>query len=146
LFIGAIRTPFQQLVTAYHRWAFFNYTAIMAVVASTAVTVTIAVKTSSLQCLVWGTYTQEGILLIAMVWACRRYVSFKHLEWLPTSEVREIFRYGGRVQVAAVASSLNSESNTLLMGFFFPTQYVAYYGIGANFCQQVYGMTGNALS
>lgn len=146
LFISAIRTPFQQLVTAHHRWAFINSTAIMATVTSTAITVAVAVKTSSLQCLVWGSYTQEGILLIAMVWACRRYVSLKRLDWLPISEVRQIFRFGSRVQIAAVASSLNSELNTLLMGFFFPAQYVAYYGIGANFSEQVSNMTYNALS
>ena len=146
LFISAIRTPFQQLVTAHHRWAFLNYVTIMATVASTAITVAVAVKTSSLQCLVWGSYTQEGILIIAMAWACRRYVSLKHLNWLPTSEVRQIFRFGSRVQIAAVASSLNSELNTLLMGFFFPPQYVAYYGIGANFTQQVSSMTYNGLN
>jgi O-antigen/teichoic acid export membrane protein len=146
LFISAIRTPFQQLVTAHHRWAFINYITIIATVASTAITVAVAVKTSSLQCLVWGSYTQEVILIIAMVWACRRYVSLKHLDWLPTSEVRQIFRFGSRVQIAAVASSLNSELNTLLMGFFFPTQYVAYYGIGANFSQQVSNMTYNGLN
>jgi O-antigen/teichoic acid export membrane protein len=146
LFISAIRTPFQQLVTAHHRWAFLNYITIIATVASTAITVAVAVKTSSLQCLVWGSYTQEGILVIAMVWACRRYVSLKHLDWLPISEVRQIFRFGSRVQIAAVASSLNSELNTLLMGFFFPPQYVAYYGIGVNFSQQVQSLTYNGLN
>ena len=146
LFISAMRTPFQQLVTAHHRWAFLNYITIMATVASTAITVAVAVKTSSLQCLVWGSYTQEGILIIAMAWSCRRYVSLKHLDWLPISEVRQILRFGSRVQIAAVASSLNSELNTLLMGFFFPPQYVAYYGIGANFSQQVLGMTYNGLN
>ncbi len=146
LFISAIRTPFQNLVTAHHRWAFINYTAIVAVVTSTAITVAVAVKTSSLQCLVWGGYTQEGILLIAMVWACRRYVSLKRLDWLPISEVRQIFRFGFSPHCGASASSLNSELNTLLMGFFFPTQYVAYYGIGANFSQQVSNTTYNALN
>jgi O-antigen/teichoic acid export membrane protein len=146
LLISAIRTPFQQLVTAHHRWAFINYTATLAAAASTAITVAVAVKTSSLQCLVWGTYTQEGMLFIAMVWACRHYVSLKRLKWLPISEVRQIFRFGSRVQIAAVASSINSELNTLLMGFFFPAQYVAYYGIGANFSQQVSNMTFNLLN
>jgi O-antigen/teichoic acid export membrane protein len=146
LLILAIRTPIQRLVMAHHRWAFVNYTQVMAVVASTATTVALSYKTSGLQCLVWGAYAQEAVLFITVAWACRRYISLDGLHWLPISEVREILRFGVRVQVAAVASSLNNETDALLVGFFFPVKYVAYYGIGANFSQQVINMAYNGLN
>ena len=146
LFIAAIRTPMQTLVMAHHRWAFLNYTQVIAMVASTITTVVVSFETSGLQCLVWGTYAQEAVLLITVAWACRRYISLERLRWLPISEVRQILQFGSRVQIAALASSFNSEVDALLVGFLFPVKYVAYYGIGANFSQQVIGMTSNGLN
>jgi O-antigen/teichoic acid export membrane protein len=146
LFVAAIRTPIQRLVMAHHRWAFINYTQVMAAVACAGTTVVVSYKTSGLQCLVWGTYAQETILLITATWACRRYISLKRLRWLPISEVRQILRFGRRIQIAALASSLNYELDALLMGFLFPVRYVAYYGIGVNFSQQVINMSYNGLN
>lgn len=146
LFIAAVRTPIQRLIMAHHRWAFINSSDVLAVVASTVVTVVVAYKTSGLQCLVWGAYVQEVFVLITLVWACRSYISLRGFHWLPISEVREILRFGSRVQIAAVASSLSNELDTLVMGFFFPAKYVAYYGIGSNFNAQVLSMTYNGLN
>ena len=146
LFVAAIRTPIQRLLMAHHRWAFVNYTTVMAVVVYAATAVGLSLATSGLQCLIWATYAQEAILLITAVWACRRYISLRHLRWLPISEVRQILRFGGRVQIAAIASSFNSEVDALLVGFLFPVRYVAYYGIGANFSQQVMNMPFNGLN
>jgi len=146
LFIAAIRTPIQRLVMAHHRWAFVNYTQVIAVIGYAATTVVISHKTSGLQCLVWGTYVQEAILLITAAWACRRYISLKRLRWLPISEMRQILRFGGRVQIAALASSFNYEVDALLVGFLFPVRYVAYYGIGVNFSQQVNNIADNGLN
>ena len=89
LFIAAIRTPIQRLVMAHHRWAFLNYTQVMAVVVYAATTVVVSYETSGLQCLIWATYAQEAVLLITAAWACRRYISLKRLRWLPISEVRQ---------------------------------------------------------
>ena len=116
----------------------------MVVYAATAVGVSFA--TSGLQCLIWATYAQEAILLITAAWACRRYISLKRLRWLPISEVRQILRFGSRVQIAAIASSFNYEVDALLVGFLFPVRYVAYYSIGANFSQQVTNMPINGLN
>ena len=146
LLVAAIRTPLQRLVMAHHRWAFVNYTQVMAVVASTATTVIVSYKTSGPQCLVWGTYAQEVILLITAAWACHRYISLEALRWLPMTEVRQILRFGSRIQIAAIASSLNNELDALLVGYFFPVRYVAYYGIGVNFSQQVINMAYNGLN
>jgi len=146
LFVAAIRTQIQRLVMAHHRWAFLNYTAVIAVVAYTVTTVGVSFATSGLQCLIWGIYVQEAILLITAAWACRRYISLTGLHWLPISEVRQILRFGARVQVAAIASSFNYELDALLVGFLFPVKYVAYYSIGANFSQQVTNMPINGLS
>ena len=146
MFVAAIRTPIQRLVMAHHRWAFLNYTAVMAVVAYAATAVGVSFATSGLQCLIWATYAQEAILLITAAWACRRYISLKRMRWLPISEVRQILRFGGRVQIAAVASSFNYELDILLMGFLFPVRYVAYYSIGANFSQQVSNLPINGLN
>lgn len=146
LLIAAVRTPMQRLVMAHHRWAFINYTEVIAVVASTVTTVAFALKTSGLQCLIWGSYAQEAVLLVTIVWACRQYIDAKYLRWLPGAEVRQILRFGSRIQIAALASSLNNETDTLMMGFLFPAKYVAYYGIGANFSQQVINMSYNALN
>jgi O-antigen/teichoic acid export membrane protein len=146
LFVAAIRTPIQRLVMAHHRWAFLNYTQVLAVVAYAATAVGVSLATSGLQCLIWATYTQEAILLITAAWACRRYISLKRLRWLPDSEVRQILRFGRRVQIAALASSFNYELGTLLVGFLFPVRYVAYYSIGANFSQQVINMPINGLN
>lgn len=146
LFIAAIRTPIQRLVMAHHRWAFLNYTQVMAVVAYAATAVGVSFATSGLQCLIWATYAQEAILLITAAWACRRYISLKHLRLLPDSEVRQILRFGGRVQIAALASSFNYELDALLVGFLFPVRYVAYYSIGANFSQQIINMPINGLN
>ena len=146
LFIAAIRTPFQRLLMAHHRWAFLNYTQVMAVVAYAATAVGVSFATSGLQCLIWATYVQEAILLITAAWACRRYISLKRLRLLPDSEVRQILRFGGRIQIAAFASSFNYELDSLLVGFLFPVRYVAYYSIGANFSQQVINMPINGLN
>jgi len=146
LLVAAIRTPIQRLVMAHHRWAFINYTQVLGVVACAATTVVVSYETSGLQCLVWGTYAQEAILLITAAWACRRYISLKGLRCLPISEVRQILRFGGRIQIAALASSCNYELDALLMGFLFPIRYVAYYGIGVNFSQQVINMAYNGLN
>ncbi len=146
LFLGAIRTPFQRLVMAHHRWAFINYTEIVSTIAFTVVTVALSLKTSGLQCLVWGLYAQEAVIFTTAVWACRRYTTLKGLRWLPFSEVRQILHYGARIQISAVASSFNSEVNALLVGFLFPVSNVAYYSIGVNFSQQVLGLPENALN
>jgi O-antigen/teichoic acid export membrane protein len=146
LFVAAIRTPIQRLVMAHHRWAFLNYTQVMAAAAYAATAVGVSFATSGLQCLIWATYAQEAILLITAAWACRRYISLKRLRRLPISEVRQILRFGGRVQIAALASSFNYEMDALLVGFLFPVRYVAYYGIGANFSQQVINMPINGLN
>jgi O-antigen/teichoic acid export membrane protein len=146
LFIAAIRTPIQRLVMAHHRWAFLNYTQVIAVVAYAVTAVGISFATSGLQCLIWATYVQETVLLITAAWACRRYISLKHLRLLPDSEVRQILRFGWRVQIAAFASSFNYELDALLVGFLFPARYVAYYSIGANFSQQVINMPINGLN
>jgi O-antigen/teichoic acid export membrane protein len=146
LFVAAIRTPIQRLVMAHHRWAFLNYTQIMAVVVYAATAVGVSFATPGLQCLIWATYAQEAILLITAAWACRRYISLKRLRWLPISEVRQILRFARRVQIAALASSFNYELDALLVGFLFPVRYVAYYSIGANFSQQVINMPINGLN
>jgi O-antigen/teichoic acid export membrane protein len=146
LFVAALRTPLQRLVMAHHRWAFLNCTQVLAVVAYAATAVGVSFATVGLQGLIWATYAQEAILLITAAWACRRYVSLKHPRWLPLSEVREILRFGGRVQIAALASSFNYELGALLVGFLFPVRYVAYYSIGANFNQQVINMPINGLN
>jgi O-antigen/teichoic acid export membrane protein len=146
LFVAAIRTPIQRLVMAHHRWAFLNYTQVVAVVAYAVTAVGVSFATSGLQCLIWATYVQETILLITAAWACRRYISLKHLRLLPDSEVRQILRFGGRVQIAALASSLNYEIDALVVGFLFPVRYVAYYSIGANFSQQITTLPTNGLN
>src|SRR5487761_156736 len=146
LFLAAIRTQLQRLLMAYHRWAFVNYTQVIAVVAYTVSVIFFSYRTPGLQCLIWGTYVQEGILLITVLWACRSYVSLQHLQFMPISEIREILRFGWRVQIAAVASSFNYEVDALLVGFLFPVRDVAYYSIGANFGQQVLNMPANGLN
>jgi O-antigen/teichoic acid export membrane protein len=146
LFFAAIRSHLQRLLMAYHRWAFVNYTQVIAVVAYTVSVIFFSYHTSGLQCLIWGTYVQEAILLITVLWACRPYVSLQHLRLMPISEVREILRFGWRVQIAAIASSFNYEVDALLVGFLFPVKDVAYYSIGANFAQQVLNMPANGLN
>jgi O-antigen/teichoic acid export membrane protein len=146
LFVGAIITPIQRLVMAHHRWAFLNYTQVMAVVVYAATAVGVSFATSGIQCLIWATYAQQAILLITAAWACRRYISLKRLRLLPDSEVRQILRFGGRIQIAALASSFNYEMDALLVGFLFPVKYVAYYSIGANFSQQINNMPINGLN
>jgi O-antigen/teichoic acid export membrane protein len=146
LFIAALCTPIQRLIMAHHRWAFLNFTQVMAIVAYAATAVGVSFETSGLQCLIWATYAQQAIILITSAWACRRYISLKRLRWLPISEVRQILRFGSRVQIAALASSFNYEVDALLVGFLFPVGYVAYYSIGANFSQQVTNMPVNGLN
>lgn len=146
LFIAAIRTPIQRLIMAHHRWAFLNYTQVMAMVIYAATAVGVSFATSGLQCLIWATYAQQAFLLITSAWTCRRYISLEHLRWLPISEVRQILRFGRRVQIAALASSFNFELDVLLVGFLFPLKYVAYYSIGANFSQQVTNLPINGLN
>jgi O-antigen/teichoic acid export membrane protein len=146
LLVSAICTPFQRLVMAHHRWAFLSYTQVIAVVAYAATAVGVSFATSGLQCLILATYVQQVILLVTAVWACRRYISPKHMRWLPISEVRGILRFGSRLQIAALASSLNYEVDALLVGFLFPVRYVAYYSIGANFSQQINNLPINGLN
>jgi hypothetical protein len=106
----------------------------------------VSFATSGLQCLIWAIYAQQAILLITGAWACRRYVSLKRLRWLPISEVRQLLGFGGRVQIAALASSFNYELDILLVAFLFPVRYAGYYSIGANFAQQVDSMPINGLN
>jgi O-antigen/teichoic acid export membrane protein len=146
LLVSAICTPFQRLAMAHHRWAFLSNTQVIAMVAYAATAVGVSFTTSGLQCLILATYVQQAILLTAAIWACRRYISLKRLRWLPISEVRRILRFGSRVQIAALASSLNFEVDALLVGFLFPVKYVAYYSIGANFSQQVISLPVNGLN
>jgi O-antigen/teichoic acid export membrane protein len=146
LLVGAICTPIQRLIMAHHRWAFLNYTGVLAMVVYAVTAVGVSFATSGLQCLIWAAYAQRAILLITAVWACRRYISLRSLRWLPISEVRQILRFGSRVQIAALASSFNYEVDALLVGFLFPVRFVAYYSIGANFSQQVTGFPINGLN
>lgn len=146
LVITSICIPVQRLLMAHHRWAFLNYTQVTAMVVYAATAVGVSFATSGLQCLIWATYAQQAILLIAAAWACRRYVTLKRLRWLPISEVRQILRFGSRVQIAALASSFTYELDFLLVGFLFPVNYVAYYSIGANFSQQVDSLPINGLN
>jgi len=146
LLIGAICTPIQRLIMAHHRWVFLNYTQVMGMVVYAATAVGVSFATSGLQCVIWGIYAQQVLVLITAAWACRRYISLKRLRWLPISEVRQILRFGGRIQIAALASSFNYELDALLVGFLFPVRYVAYYSIGANFSQQVDSLPINGLN
>ena len=146
LLVTALRTPIQRLVMAHHRWAFLNCTQVIAVTAYAATAVGVCFAAPGLQCLIWATYAQEAILLLTAAWACRRYVSLKGVRWLPVSEVRQILAFGGRVQIAALASSFNYEIDALLVGFLFPVRYVAYYSIGANFSQQIINLPINGLN
>jgi O-antigen/teichoic acid export membrane protein len=146
LLVAAISTPIQRLLMAHHRWAFLNYTQVMAMVVYGAMAVGLSLVTSGPQLLIWATYAQQGLILIAAAWACRRYISLKSLSWLPISEVRQILRYGGRIQISALASSFNYELDALLVGFLFPVRYVAYYSIGANFSQQVAYLPYNGVN
>lgn len=146
LLVAAIRTPIQRLVMAHHRWAFLNYTGVLAVVVFAATAVGLSFRTSGLTSLIWATYTQEAVLFITAVWACRRYISLKGLRWLPLSEVREILRFGAQVQIAAAASSFNFEIDALLVGFLFPVGNIAYYSIGSNFAQQIQNLPINGLN
>jgi len=146
LVIGAVCTQFQRLAMAHHRWSFLSTTQVIAMVAYAATAVGLSFATSGLQCLIWAVYVQQAILLITAMWVCRRYISLKRMCWLPLSEVRRILRFGSRVQIAALASSLNYEVDALLVGFLFPVSYVAYYSIGANFAQQVNNLPINGLT
>jgi O-antigen/teichoic acid export membrane protein len=146
LFVSAICTPIGRLIMAHHRWAFLNYTGVIAVVVYAATAVGVSLVTSGLQCLIWAAYARLAVVLVTSVYACRRYISLKRLRWLPISEVRQILRFGGRVQIAAIASSFNYELDALLVGFLFPVRYVAYYSIGANFSQQIFTVPINGLN
>jgi O-antigen/teichoic acid export membrane protein len=146
MFLAAIRTPIQRLVMAHHRWAFLNYTGIIAQVAFSVTAIGFSLATSGLQCLIWATYVQEAVLSITAVCACRQYISLKGLRWLPISEVREIVRFGLQVQIAAIASSFNYEIDSLIVAFLFPAKDIAYYGIGANFAQQMQLIPLNGLN
>jgi O-antigen/teichoic acid export membrane protein len=145
LYAGAICTQFQRLAMAHRRWAFLNNTQVIATVAYAATAVGVSRVTSGPQCLIWATYVQQAILLITAVWACRHYISRKGLRWLPISEVREILRFGSRMQIAELASSVNAELSVLLVGFLFPSSYVAYFSIGLNFSLQVNNIPMNGL-
>jgi O-antigen/teichoic acid export membrane protein len=146
LLVAAIRTHLQRLLMAHHRWAFVNYTQVIGVVAYTATVILVSYQSPGLGCLVWGAYVQEAILLFTALWACRHYVALKDMRPMPGTEVREILRFGWRVQIAAAASSFNYEIDSVLVGLFFPVKDVAYYSIGANFSQQVLNMPTNGLN
>lgn len=146
LLMTAIRTPLQRLVMAHHRWAFLNYTGIIAAMAYAATAAGVSVATPGLEGVIVATYVQEAVLFTTAAWACHRYISLKGLRWLPISEVRAILRFGAQVQVAAIASSFNYEIDSLIVGLLFPAKDVAYYGIGANFAQQVQLIPLNGLN
>jgi O-antigen/teichoic acid export membrane protein len=145
LFIAAIRGPMQRLIMAHNRWAFLNATGIIATMAYAATALVVSLKTPGLTSLIWATYAQEAVLFVATAWTVRRYVSLRGLRWLPTSEVRQILRFGGKVQLAALASSFNFEIDALLVGAFFSVAQVGLYSAGVNFSQQVLGLPENAL-
>ena len=146
LLIAALRTPLQRLVMAHHRWAFVSYTQVIAFLAYATIAVTLAGMTHGIECLIWGTYAQEFVLTVVTLSECRHYVSFAGVRWLPRNEVRSMLGFGAKVQVAALASSLNFEVNALLVGAFFPVRDIAYYSIGANFSQQVINLPITGLN
>jgi O-antigen/teichoic acid export membrane protein len=146
LLVAALRGPLQRLLMAHHRWAFINYTGIIAALSYAAVALTVSLRTSGLQCLVWGTYAQEAVLTVTTVWACCRYISRQGIRLLPGPEVRQILRFGRKIQIAALASSFNYEVDALLVGALFPVSDVAFYSIGVNFSQQVLNLPVNGLN
>ncbi len=146
LLAAAVRTPFQRLVMAHHRWAFVNYTQVGAVIAYAGTAIALASVTVGLRCLVWATYAQEAVLLVSAVWACRRYVSLGGLQWLPPADIRGILRFARRIQISALASSINFEVDAFLVGFLFPIRDLAYYSIGANFSQQAVNVPYTGLN
>jgi O-antigen/teichoic acid export membrane protein len=146
LVIAAIRTLLERLAMAHHRWAFINYASVVAVVVFSATAVLASFRMSGLQSLILATYAEEAILLISMAWVCRGYISLTGLRWLPMSEVRQILRFGARVQISAIASSFNYEIDALLVGLLFPIGDLAYYSVGSNFNQQVNNLPINGLN
>jgi O-antigen/teichoic acid export membrane protein len=146
LLLAALLGPIERLLMAHHRWALLSYTGIIASVTYAVVAFIASFKTSGVACLVWGMYAQQAVMTVALLWACRRYISLRGIRLLPLSEVRQILRFGWKVQIAALASSLNFEVDALLVGALFPVSNVAYYSIGVNFSQQVLAVPVNGLN
>lgn len=146
MFVSALRTVFQQIISAQHRWAYLNISGTVSTVVYAVLALLFVWQGHGLIGLFWANVGQEVVLVLASVVGARHFVKLRECHLLPWGEIRDIVRYASRVQVAAVASSFNFEIDSLLVGLIFPVRYVAFYSIGANFSSQLVSLPMNAGS
>jgi O-antigen/teichoic acid export membrane protein len=77
--------------------------------------------------------------------AAARFLDRKAIGLLGWSELWEVLRFAGKAQLSSLATVVNAESDTLIIGGALSIRTVGFYNSGANFATQIYTLGTNAL-
>jgi len=145
LLVYALRSHLTRIVTAEHRWAFFNMSMTASLFAYVGVAIVLVEHGGNLIALFWAGVAREGLMLVASALGARRHVSLRDMRLMPWRQCRELIRFASRVQIAAVASSFNFEIDALIVGLLFPVGDVGLYAIGVSFSTELASLPVNAV-
>lgn len=89
---------------------------------------------------------QQLTVALVIFPASRRYLSRQGFSLLPWCEVRQLFTFSAKVQVAGLAWYLNNQLDTLIVGGALSVRTVGLYNTGNSFATQLNYVTTNVLS
>ncbi|HTW06353.1 MAG TPA: lipopolysaccharide biosynthesis protein, partial [Acidimicrobiales bacterium] len=108
--------------------------------------------------LVWVVHDHGGLRGVALIFIVQqvatvafigptslRYLTRKSFSLLSWQELKPLFAFSGKLQVAGIANIVNSELDTLVIGSGLSVTTVGVYNVGANFAQALSLVAGNAL-
>ena len=142
--VSTLRGLLSNIVGAEGRWAYLNVTATIAMLVDAGIAVLLIELGQGLMALFWASVGAEAVMLVTAAIGARRFISVRAMRFMPWAQVRELTRYGSRVQIAELANSFNMEIDALIVGLLFPVGDVALYAIGSNFSSGLVNLPLNA--
>lgn len=109
--------------------------------------------------LVWAVHDHKGLRGVAVVFMVQqaatviiiaptalRYLSREGVGFVPWSEIRQLFAFSSRMQVAGLANLINIQLDTVIVGTALSVRTVGIYNSGNSFASQLSSVATNALA
>lgn len=134
-----------SLLQAHHRFRLIAIASVLTIVLRTVAFFVVVRSGTSLGYVAAIVLGQQALLAALLVVPSARYLSAKHLRFLPWSRIRESLRFGLFVQLSNVAALVNTQVDALLIGLLAPVKDVGIYNTGASVAGQSRSVLVNAL-
>ncbi len=142
---GLLRSLFQAVLAAHHRFAFTNVVA-LALYVVYAVAAFLSIHFGyGLRGIAVGLAAQSVLATVLIVPTACRYLSRAGTSLLSWSELRSFLGFSANVQLVGLVNLLNQEADSLITGAFLPIRFVGFLSAGASFATQIRGIPLNGL-